>query len=84
MHFFLIINNYEKFFLNGDKSFRPFVYYWYALSSLPQKALLETINRAVCVKWDSGVKAAVILTTIMLDDSKRQCLFSLEYYLVYT
>lgn len=44
----------------------------------------KPLTRAVCVKWDSGVKAAVILTTIMLDDSKRQCLFSLEYYLLYT
>lgn len=44
----------------------------------------KPLNRAVCVKWDSGVKAGVILTTIMLDDSKRQCLFSLEYYLLYT
>lgn len=41
----------------------------------------KPLTRAVCVKWDSGVKAAVILTTIMLDDSKRQCLFSLEYIL---
>lgn len=34
----------------------------------------KPLTHAVCVKWDSGVKAAVILTTIMLDDSKRQCL----------
>lgn len=44
----------------------------------------KPLNRAVCVKWDSGVKAAVILTTIMLDDSKCQCLFhwNIIYYIL--
>lgn len=44
----------------------------------------KPLTHAVCVKWDSGVKAAVILTTIMLDDSKRQCLFywNIIYYIL--